>query len=131
MRRVSGLAATLVIALAAVACESKHHANIGSIADCLGARRARVFPQPPGFEKAARQRGWMIRRFQISARNAVNVLSTRSDSAASDAYRRITKAIAAVDDDRPHAQRRARLVYWWDEPPTAAERRIFSRCIRT
>lgn len=41
------------------------------------------------------------------------------------------QAIAAVDDARPHPQRRARIVYWWDEPPTTAERRIFSRCVRS
>jgi hypothetical protein len=99
--------------------------------DCLRARHVRVVSQPPSFEKAALRRGWTIGRFHISARNAVTVLATRSDNATSDAYRRATQAIAAVDDDRPHPQRRARIVYWWDEPPTTAERRIFSRCVRS
>jgi hypothetical protein len=132
MRRVSGLLLTLVIALTATACDSNHHADISSVTDCLRARHARVVPQPPALEKAALRRGWIIRRFHVSAGNAVTVLATRSDSAARDAYTRATKAFVTVNDPgRPYPQRRARIVYWWDEPPTAAERRLFSRCVRS
>lgn len=86
-----GTRGALVIALTATACDGKHDADISSMTDCLRARHARVVSQPPSFEKAALRRGWTIRRFHISARNAVTVLATRSDNAASDAYRRATK----------------------------------------
>jgi hypothetical protein len=119
----------LVVALTSTACDKKHDADITGISDCLRARDARVVSQPPGFEKAARRRGWTIRRFRMSARNAVTVLKARSESGARDAHTRVTEAIAAVDNSRPTAQRRGRIVYWWDEAPTAAQRRVFNRCV--
>jgi hypothetical protein len=123
----AGSLIAIMFVVAVSACGGKADA-LAKATHCLRDRDARVTAEPRPLADLSRQRGWAIRRFLIGD-NGLNLLVTRTDAAAREAYRRVAEAHAAIDPTRPAPHRHERIVYWWDAPPTPSDRAILRKCV--
>jgi hypothetical protein len=117
----------VIVAFGTTACDHKPDA-LRRATDCLYENQARVAALPPAVTKLTARSRWSYRRFLI-ADNGLNVVSTPTDAGAAEAYGRANEAQIAVDPARPAPVRQGRIVYYWDAPPSPAERAVVRRCL--
>jgi hypothetical protein len=105
-----------------------HGDDLASATTCLRDHDAHQHAVPPLVSHPFRESGWRTRTFAVGS-NGLVVVATDSDAAARQARRRLAEAVNAVDSSKPQPQRRGRLVYVWDDPPSASDRAVVRSCL--
>jgi len=105
-----------------------HGDDLARATQCLENNHARPHALPPALSNPLRETGWRTRTFALGS-NELVVVAADSDSAATQAHRRLARAADALGPGSPPPQQHGRLVYVWDNPPSSSERAVVRHCI--
>jgi hypothetical protein len=115
----------IAAALGAAGCGGGHGDDLASATKCLRDHDAHQHAAPPVVSHSFSESGWRTRTFAVGD-NGLVVVATNSDAAAREARRRLAQA-AGANHSQP--QQRGRLVYVWDDPPSASDRAVARACL--
>jgi hypothetical protein len=105
-----------------------HGDELERATQCLRDNHAHPHAAPPLVSHSFRESGWRTRTVSIDS-NGLVIVATGNDAAARQARRRLAQAVNTADASNPPPHQRGSLVYVWDDPPSASDRAVVSRCL--
>ena len=118
----------IAVVAGAAGCGGGHGDDLTQATRCLEDNHARPHALPAQFSNPLRETGWRVRTFDVGNNDLV-VVAAKSDAAASQAHRRLARAVDTVDAAKPPPQQRGRLVYVCASEPSPSERAVVRHCI--
>ena len=115
----------IAVVVGSAGCGGGHGDDLAHATTCLRDHDAHQHAPSPLVSHSFRESGWRTRTFSVGS-NGLVIVATDSDAAARQAQQRLARAINA---GKPSPHQRGRLVYVWDDPPSASDRAIVRSCL--